>query len=121
MRPTRKQRRVTLLLRKMRPQYPHGDRTGLRFETRRAWPATFPTAHRITVSDGQAAWSYTFLVAVRCGLRTVYLPGQLFDLLRQSLVARGDFARLPPGVRVLHGLGSEQDFFGACSPGAGKQ
>src|SRR5216684_6902832 len=81
----------------------------------------FPTAHRITVSDGQAARSCTFLTAVRCGLRIVCLPGHLFDLLRQSLVARGDFAHLPPGVRVLHGLGSEQDFFGACSPGAGKQ
>jgi hypothetical protein len=96
MRPKRKQRRVTLLLRKMRPQDPHRDGTGLRFETRRAWPATFPTAHRMTVSDGQAARSCTFLEAVRCGLRIVCLPGQLFDLLRQSLVARGDFAHLPP-------------------------
>jgi hypothetical protein len=59
--------------------------------------------------------------AIRCGLRLVCVRGQSFDPLGQSLVARSDFAHLLPSVRVLHGLGSKQYFFGARSPATGEQ
>jgi len=79
------------------------------------------TPQAITVTDAQAAGPCTFIAVARCGLRLVWLPGSLFDPLRQFLVAPSDFAHLLPGVRVVHGLGSGQDFFGAGSKVPGER
>src|SRR5262249_15932273 len=43
-----------------------------------------------------------------------------FDPLCQPLVARSNLAHLHPCLRVVHCLGAEQDFFGACSKAAGQ-
>jgi hypothetical protein len=51
----------------------------------------------------------------------VCLAGLFFDPLRQSLVVCSDFANLPLGVGVVHGIGSMHKFLGACSPSKGVQ
>ena len=48
----------------------------------------------------------------------VCLAGLLFGSLCHSLIASNDFAYPQPGVRVIRGLGLEQEFFGTCSPAA---
>ena len=39
----------------------------------------------------------------------------LFDPPRQSFVPGSDFAQFQTGIHIVHGLGSEQDFFRTCS------
>jgi hypothetical protein len=45
----------------------------------------------------------------------------LFDMLRQSLVARGDPAQHLPGARIVHALSASQYLFGARSQVGGEQ
>ena len=54
-------------------------------------------------------------------LRLVCPVGLHFDPLRQSLIAGSDSARHLPGVRVLAGFGSGQDFPGTFSEVSSKQ
>src|SRR5215510_5141950 len=44
-----------------------------------------------------------------------------FDPPRQPLVASSNLAQFQANIHVVHGLGSEQDFFGACSKAAGQR
>ena len=63
--------------------------------------------------------SHTFRGLALAGLSSgVCLAGPLFGPLCHSLIARSDSAYPQPGVRVIHGLGLEQEFFGTCSPAA---
>ena len=50
-----------------------------------------------------------------CRLRLAFVAGCLFETLRQFLVAIGNVEHRPPGFGVAEGLGSGQDFFGACA------
>jgi hypothetical protein len=52
-------------------------------------------------------------------LHPVHVAGALFEPPRQFPVAHGDFAQFPPGIPVMKGLGSGQDFFGARLPASG--
>ena len=63
----------------------------------------------------------TFIAGVRCGLHLARPAGLLLDLLRQSLVLRGDFLHRLPSPCVMHCLGLGKDFLGARSPAADEQ
>src|SRR5260221_9622226 len=57
----------------------------------------------------------------RIGLRLCLAGLSWFDPLCQPLVARSNLAQFQADIHVVHGFGSEQDFFGACSKAAGQR
>jgi len=60
-------------------------------------------------------------ISPRIGLHLCLAGVSWFDPLRQPLIASSNLAQFQANIHVVHGLGSEQDFFGACSKAAGQR